>query len=144
MKLVRYFLQLVSLMFLAVCVLWLYGNLAGLFASFIPSHVNGRYGLPLGAVVLLLSGAALGLLLSVPSLVIFGRKWGPLAVGLAGVPVASMSAPPHDAALVANGGVLAIVGALSCTFVSALAAAVAIRLIGKMRGPQEPHSGRVA
>ena len=140
MKLFRYGLQLTILIVLSVSVLWLFGGFVGLFDHLIPRYILGEYGLATGATVLLASGTALGLVLSLPALASFGRKWAAMGVGLAGVPFALVGVPPDAGALAANGGYLAIVGALSCTVVSALSAVAALLLIDKLRGRQETQN----
>jgi hypothetical protein len=67
--------------------------------------------------VLLLSGVALAIVLCYPARMVFGRRFSPLLLALSGLPIALLSIPPDQAALAANGGWVAIVGAMSCTVI---------------------------
>lgn len=125
--------RLLSLLALCLITFLSFGNFVGYFEKIIPSYIAGTHGIILGCVVLVVSAASWGILLAIPTWLIFGRVLAPFAVGISGIPVALLSLPPQPETVVANGGVLPVVGAVACTFGSAAFSYLMISIANKIK-----------
>ena len=109
-----------------------FGNLVG-FLLGKPLIVEGEVARTMAA--LALSGTVMGALLALPAVLFVGRRFAAVAVALAGVPTALLSFPPAPEAMAANGGVVAYVGAASCTLLAAVVTFAVVRMATVLNRP---------